>query len=127
VFLGTNGHLELLTLLAASFEPVPLEQVVNPFAGAQLWVDYSLNVFFVGLRMAGPVLTLVLLINTFIAILAKMAPTMNMFFSVGFIITMFVGMLLFIFMIPNILVVVNNLIDQALKDLPRLFELVRRE
>ena len=126
VFLGANGHLELIALLAASFEPVPLQQVVNPFAGVELWVDYSLNVFFIGLRMAGPVITLVLMINTFIAILAKMAPSMNMFFSVGFILTMFVGMVLFIFMLPNILLVNQNLMDQALKDLPRLFELVRR-
>lgn len=125
VFLGANGHLELLMLLAASFEPVPLEQVVNPFAGVQLWVDYSMSVFFIGLRMAGPVITLVLMINTFIAILSKMAPTMNMFFSVGFIVTMFVGMILFIFMLPNILLVNQNLMEQAMKDLPRLFELVR--
>lgn len=125
VWLGANGHLDLLRLLAASFQPVPLEQVVAPFTGAILWVDYSKNVFLIGLQMAGPVITLVLMINTFIAILSKMAPTMNMFFSVGFIITMFVGMILFIFMLPNILIVNQNLMDQALQDLPRLFELVR--
>ena len=125
VWLGANGHLDLLRLLAASFEVVPLDQVVTPFAGAALWVDYSANIFLIGLRMAGPLIILVLMINTFIALLSKMAPTMNMFFSVGFIITMFVGMILFIFMLPNILIVNQNLMDQAIKDLPRLFEMVR--
>jgi flagellar biosynthetic protein FliR len=125
VWLGANGHLDLLRLLAASFEVVPLDQIVTPFAGAVLWVEYSSNIFLIGLRMAGPLITLVLMINTFIALLSKMAPTMNMFFSVGFIITMFVGMILFIFMLPNILIVNQNLMDQAIKDLPRLFEMVR--
>jgi hypothetical protein len=34
-------------------------------------------------------------------------------------------MILFIFMLPNILIVNQNLMDQAIKDLPRLFEMVR--
>jgi len=124
VFLGMDSHLIMIKLLAESFNPLPPNQVVDPIAGVHLWVHYSSYVFVTGLKMSGPILCLVLLINTFIAILAKVAPTMNMFFSVGFIATMMTGMVMYIFMIPHILVLHQNLVDQSIIGLRQLFELV---
>ncbi len=124
VFLGMDSHLIMIKLLAESFNPVPPNEVVNPIAGVHLWIDYSAYVFVTGLKMSGPILCLVLLINTFIAILSKVAPTMNMFFSVGFIATMMTGMIMYIFMIPHILYLHQNLVDKAVIGLRQLFELV---
>jgi flagellar biosynthetic protein FliR len=80
--------------------------------------------FIVGLQMASPVLILTLLINSFIAILAKVAPSMNMFFSVGFIATMAVGLWLFMYLLPNILTAEQRVLQDVIHNLPKLFELV---
>ena len=124
VFLGTNLHLVLLSLLAESFHQVPVDTMLTPLNGPQLWLELSEGIFLVALKMALPIITLVLLINSFIAILAKVAQSMNMFFSVGFILTMFVGMLLFTLILPNILVLMQQVMVDTMQRVPELFDLV---
>lgn len=124
VFLGTNSHLMLLKTLADSFVVVPVDTMLTPLNGVQLWLDLSQQLFMVALKMAIPIMTLVLLINSFIAILSKVAQSMNMFFSVGFIMTMLIGMMLFAFVLPNILTYNQSVIEDALMRLPELFRLV---
>ena len=69
------------------------------------------------------IIVMVLMINTFIAVLAKIAPTMNMFFSVGFIFSMFLGLLLFTFTLPAMLYSMHNIIEQIVLNLDRVIEL----
>jgi flagellar biosynthesis protein FliR len=124
IFLGMDSHLIMIKLLAESFTPLPPNGVINPINGGLLWIDYSSMVFITGLKMAGPVLSLTLMVNSFVAIISKIAPTLNMFFSVGFITTMMVGMILFIFMIPHILALHQHLVDDSIIGLRQLFDLV---
>ncbi len=124
VFLGSNSHLVLLELLAQSFYEVPVSRVVNPIDGAQLWLELGSGIFVIALKMAIPMILLVLLINSFLAILSKVAQSMNMFFSVGFIISIYIGMILFSFVLPNILSYNHEVMNDALLELPKLFDLV---
>ena len=124
IFLGSNSHLVLLELLAESFYAVPVEHVVNPINGVQLWLELGSGIFLIALKMAIPMIILVLLINSFLAILSKIAQTMNMFFSVGFIISIYIGLVLFSFVLPNILAYNHEVMNDALLELPKLFDLV---
>ena len=124
VFLGTNLHLVLLTILAESFKEVPVDTMLVPLNGPQLWLSLSEGIFMISLKMSVPIMMLVLLINSFIAILAKVAQSMNMFFSVGFMLTMFVGMLLFTFVFPNILVLNQEQMEETLRRIPELFDMI---
>ena len=124
VFMSSGLHLQLFLLLGESFSVIPINQVADPLSGVMMWVGYCNQMFIVGLQMASPVLILTLLINSFIAILAKVAPSMNMFFSVGFIATMAVGLWLFMYLLPNILTAEQRVLQDVIHNLPKLFELV---
>lgn len=124
IFLGSNSHLVLLEILAESFYAVPVDHVVNPINGVQLWLELAQGIFLIALKMAIPMILLVLLINAFLAILSKIAQTMNMFFSVGFIVSIYIGLVLFSFVLPNILAYNHEIMNQALLEIPKLFDLV---
>ena len=61
-----------------------------------LWLDGLWNLSDC-LKDGHSMIFLVLLINSFLAILSKIAQTMNMFFSVGFIVSIYLGLILFSF------------------------------
>jgi flagellar biosynthetic protein FliR len=124
VFLGSNSHLVVLEILAESFQVVPVDHVTNPINGVQLWLEMASGIFLIALKMAIPMILLVLLINSFIAILSKVAQTMNMFFSVGFIISIYMGLILFSFVLPNILAYNHEVMNEAILELPKIFDLV---
>ena len=123
IFLGADLHLVMLKTLANSFQPLPPFEIADPLSGAYLWVDYSSLVFEAGLQLAAPIIVMVLMINTFIAIMAKIAPTMNMFFSVGFIMSMFLGLILFTFMLPSMLYMMHTIIEEVILNLDRITDL----
>ena len=124
IFLGSNSHLVVLELLSESFHAVPVDHIVNPINGTKLWLELNRGIFLIALKMATPMIFLVLLINSFLAILAKVAQTMNMFFSVGFIISIYLGLILFSFVLPNILAYNHEVMNDAILELPKLFDLV---
>ena len=49
---------------------------------------------------------------------------MNMFFSVGFIVSIYLGMILLAFVLPNILAYNHEVMNDAILELPKLFDLV---
>ena len=124
IFLGSNSHLVVIELLAESFHAVPVDHVVNPINGTKLWLELGSGIFLIALKMSIPMIFLVLLINSFLAILSKVAQTMNMFFSVGFIVSIYLGMILFAFVLPNILAYNHEVMNDAILELPKLFDLV---
>ncbi|MCA9491496.1 MAG: flagellar biosynthetic protein FliR, partial [Myxococcales bacterium] len=83
VFLQLDLHATVLLLLVRGFETVP-PGTFDPLAvRGDLVIDAVGSTFRFGLQLSAPVLVLVLLINTLVGILGKLAPRMNVFFSVG--------------------------------------------
>jgi len=101
VFLGTNLHLILLVNVADSFQVVPPGSVANPIGGGRMWVQIFAEMLEAGLRMSGPVLALVFLIHVFVAVMTKLAPQMNIFFSLGMILTMVAGLWMVYVILPH--------------------------
>ncbi|MEL6347005.1 MAG: flagellar biosynthetic protein FliR [Myxococcota bacterium] len=115
VFLGLDLHLLVLVILSESFHDVPPGAVTNLYAVAELFTSLMAPTLKAGLQLAGPVLTMVFLIQCFIAVLARLAPSMNVFFSIGFLLTMIAGLFLVFLSFPQ-------LIDAHIRDVQLLID-----
>lgn len=90
VVLGLPGR--CLEIVAASFQAVPpgAARLGPGAAGAAL--DDLIACTALGVQLAGPVLAMVFLVHVFVALLSKLAPKMQAFFSVGMTVTGAVGL-----------------------------------
>lgn len=122
VFLGLGQHLTVLVILSKSFHAVPPGSTLHINDAAQIFVSLAGPVLRSGLQLAGPALILVFLVNTFVAVLARLAPSMNVFFSIGFILTMLAGMALFLVSFPHFLDVHTRMVDAILERLPDMID-----
>jgi flagellar biosynthetic protein FliR len=103
VFLGLNMHLEFLFALSQSFFSVPPGQVSSPIQGGVIWIQVSAMVVEAGFRLATPVLCLTFLINSFVAVITKLSPSMNVFFALGMILTVMGGHLVIFVSMPHLI------------------------
>jgi len=104
VFLGLDLHLAILLTLVDSFYVTPPgEMAVDLFVSMEILTDLMGPTLQSGLELAGRVLTMVFLINCFMAVLARLAPNMNVFFSIGFLLTLIAGSFLTFLSFPHLL------------------------
>jgi flagellar biosynthetic protein FliR len=125
VFLGANIHLKMIWLLADSFTRIPPGSVIDLFAGMAVWVDFSSVLIDISIRISGPIIAFVFLNNFFLAMLSRLAPNMNVFFSVGFLVSLIGGMVLFTLLLPSLFTVILEYCDLALLQTQALVEAVR--
>lgn len=117
IFLDLNLHGTSLILLVESFEVIPVgEYSVLSLETAPL-IEAAGNIFRLGLQLSGPVLVLVLLINVLIGILGKLAPRMNVFFSVGPVLTTGGGIALLAESLPSLLTAHAAMMKASMVDL----------
>ena len=97
VLLGLGVHREALELVGASFHGIPPGSVGldTLSVGVPVLLDAVAHAILLGTQLAGPILAMVWLVNVFIAILAKLAPRMNVFFSLGMTLSSTMGLVLF--------------------------------
>ena len=120
VFLGLGQHLSVLLILSDSFHAVPPGAPLYILDAAALFVDLAGPVLLSGFQLAGPAVVLVFLVNCFIAVLARLAPSMNVFFSIGFLLTMLAGMSLYYISFPHLLEVHGRMVTTIIERLPEL-------
>ena len=120
LFLDADIHLKMLWLLADSFKQIPPGQIHNIVGSMVVWVDYSSVMIDISIRVAGPIISFVFINNFFLAMLSRLAPNMNVFFSVGFLVSMMGGMVLFTFLMPSMFSLVLDYCEQALLLIPTL-------
>lgn len=123
VFLGADMHLEVLTIVADSFRLVAPGAVARPLDGALPWFDLSGAMMVVGFRLAAPTIGLIFLINMFVAAITKLAPQLNIYFSFGFILTIFGGELVWITALPHVLTHHQTFVRQAIETIPEVIGL----
>jgi flagellar biosynthetic protein FliR len=83
VFLAVDGHHEIIRAVAASFTLLPLGGGLPGAEGVALVLTLASGMFVLALRIAAPVLVLLLLVNGAMGVLAKLIPQLNVFI-VGF-------------------------------------------
>lgn len=118
IFVGTNLHLVLLVNVADSLHTVPPGTILSPIGGGAIWLQVGEQVVQSGLSLAGPVLALVFLIHCFIAVLTRLAPQMNIFFSLGMVLTVAAGCWLVMLMLPQQLEAHYHLVAGAVERVP---------
>jgi flagellar biosynthetic protein FliR len=113
VFLGVNGHHALLRALAASYDGVPIGvvQVNASLVGAVR--DMLAMVFTVGLRLAAPVLIVLLIVELAIGLISRAAPSLS-FMVIGYPIRIVVGLFLVAALIAAVPGVVESMLERTL-------------
>lgn len=121
LFLSLDGHLLLIKLLVDSFSTLPVGQI---FDLNDVWsiITWSEHVFSDGLLLSMPIVVSLLLVNVMFGVASKSAPQLQIF-SVGFPITLLLGILLMWATIPNLLELLPDMFNDGFGLLKQLLRL----
>jgi flagellar biosynthetic protein FliR len=100
-FLALNGHLLALTVLAESFTLLPVSTTPIRAAAFSSLLAWSATLFSMGLLLALPLITALLITNIALGVLARIAQQLNLF-AVGFPVTLALGFLVMMLTLPYI-------------------------
>ncbi len=107
----TDMHHYFLRAIIDSFQVIGLGQMsLNP-ATYHLMAKFLADYFIIGFQIVLPVYAAILVVNTILAILAKIAPQMNMF-VIGLQIKIFVGLIVLVLIVELIPTVANFIFDE---------------
>lgn len=99
LFLSFNGHLWMISMVADSFHTLPIGgDPINGNAFLALTKAASL-IFLNGLRLALPLITLLLTLNLALGLLNRVAPQLSVF-AIGFPVTLSIGIIFISLMMP---------------------------
>lgn len=117
LFLSLDGHLLLIKLLVDSFTTLPIGQIFDTNA---VWtiITWSSRIFSDGLLLAMPIIISLLLVNVVFGVASKSAPQLQIF-SVGFPITLMLGILLMWVTFPEVLELIPDMLNDG-------FELIKQ-
>lgn len=112
LFLAMNGHLLMLSVLAESFELIPVG--MTPFAagGFRALLAWSAVMFSAGLLLALPLITALLIANLSLGVLARIAPQLNIF-AIGFPVTSLTGFTVLLFSLPHLGAALERLYERG--------------
>lgn len=111
IFLSLDGHLIIVSAIANSFVtmPISLEGAGIDAMKIALWGE---SIFSVGLLLALPAVSALLITNMALGILTRTAPQLNLF-GIGFPITLGVGLLILALSLPGMLRPIEKFIEQG--------------
>lgn len=111
-FLAIDGHLQLLQLLALSFQRFPLAVFALDAGFFGNIAFFSAQMFVTGTLLALPVMVGVLLINIGFGVMTRAAPQLNIF-SIGFPMSLLGGFILMLLSLPVLLPVLDEAFANA--------------
>jgi flagellar biosynthetic protein FliR len=113
LFLVLNGHLALISVLADSFQSLPIGNAM--LSRDNLWemAAWASRMFAGGVLVALPAVTAILLVNLSFGVVSRSAPQLNIF-GVGFPVTLVLGFLLLLVTVPGLLPQMNTMMLDAL-------------
>jgi flagellar biosynthetic protein FliR len=112
IFVSMDGHLLLMQMLLDSFKALPIG--VDGIDKANIWsiLMWSSRMFAGGLLLAMPVVASLLLVNVTFGVAARAAPQLQIF-SVGFPVTLMLGLLLIWKTFPDVLDQFSGMLTEA--------------
>lgn len=99
LMLAVDGHLLLLELLARSFSTLPVGPVGLRFEDFRAVAGFVSDMFALGLLVALPAVTVLLVVNLAFAVISRAAPQLNLF-AIGFPVSLLVGLLIVLLTLP---------------------------
>ena len=124
IYLTANAHHYLFQGLAGSFNLVPLPfATINPILETDVMTFFS-QAFFMVFQIAGPVGIALFLTNIGLALMARVAPQLNVF-AVGFPLQIIVGLTMMIISLPLLEVVLPQVFSQTPRELDAVLRAMR--
>ncbi|RDU98342.1 flagellar biosynthetic protein FliR [Trinickia dinghuensis] len=117
-FLAYNGHLQVMAALIESFQSVPITSAIVGPPGLNTLVQWGGAIFTAGLLLSLPVVIALLVANLSLGILNRAAPQIGVF-QIGFSVTLLVGMLLLMLMLPNMIPFFAHLVETGIDQMGR--------
>lgn len=117
-FLALDGHLLVLAALVRSFDTLPVAEIQLHQNGWGIAVQWGKTVFVSGLLLALPLICALLTINLAMGILNRAAPQLSVF-SVGFPVSLIVGIVLLTVVLPNSGPFLESLFESGLSAMSR--------
>ena len=112
-FLGLNGHHEVLRALAASYGGLPIgagHVDVSLLAGIRETLGL---VFVVGVRLAAPIVLVLLVVELAVGLISRTAPSLN-FMLIGFPLRLIVGLIVLAVVVGAVPQVTGSLIERTI-------------
>ncbi len=113
-FLSINGHLLVIQGMADSYRLLPLGGFHMTGGLIEALLEQGGQVFILGLKICSPVLAVIMFLNTGMAIMARAVPQVHVI-VVGFIITISVGILTLISILPAFEPIFDELMHDAVE------------
>ena len=114
LFLSLGGHLMLIQLIVSSFQSLPISTEGLQREGYWSIVVWGSQMFIGALWLAIPALISMLVITLSLGVMTRAAPQLNIF-SVGFPVTMFLGFIILILVLPGFLPRINQMMLEAMQ------------
>ncbi len=114
IFLALGGHLMLIQLLVSSFESMPI--AADGLERDSFWaiISWGSQMFIGAIWVAIPALISMLVITLSMGVMTRAAPQLNIF-SVGFPVTMFMGFIILMLVLPSFLPRINQMMLEAMQ------------
>ena len=111
-FLVANGPLLMIAGVAASFDGLPIAGSSGLIGGWQGLVLQGATIFGLALHMALPVIAALLVTNVALGVMTRAAPQLNLF-SIGFPITITVGLVVLVLSMPIVLKIAESAMTET--------------
>ncbi len=111
-FLAANGPLMMIAGVADSFQSLPIAGSAGLFGDWKMLALQGSMVFGLALHMALPVIAALLVTNVALGVMTRAAPQLNLF-SIGFPITISVGLIVLIVSLPVMLAIADSALMQT--------------
>lgn len=113
LFIVINGHLLVLAAVLQSFESFPVGPEPFAFVRTMLPHRWGAEIFMTGLWLALPMVAMLLFVNLVLGVISRVAPQISIF-SVGFPITMGVGLIGMLLTLPMLQVPFTMALERLL-------------
>lgn len=101
LYLGVEGHHELLRALFKSFQVIPVTEFRVSGRLIEVFISHTEEIFLIGLQIAAPPLAALFITQVAMGLLARVAPQMNVF-MLSFPMNIAIGLMLFSIGLPMI-------------------------
>ena len=114
LFLALGGHLTLIQLVVSSFQSLPISTAGVGRDSFEALFSFGSQMFIGALWVAIPALITMLVVMLSMGVMTRAAPQLNIF-SVGFPVSMFLGFIVIMLIIPGFLPRLNQMMLQAMQ------------
>lgn len=122
LFFTLDIHLDCVRALGDSLHTLPPGQVLAPLAAGNVIFEVATNVFALGVRLSAPIMFFALMVNLALMVLGRMAPGLQLFFSIGTSFTVVAGIVLLGTALPALLQLEGQALEGAFEPMRRIVQ-----